>query len=205
VEPGLERFSHVVVTEWFDGRFIFKELDFGLGAENDVQLAYEERAESVDHIADVAPALDLAFRWETRRRRQAEERRRRVEEERRRREEAERVRLAAEEQHREYVRRVAERAGSFEERARRALLLMNAELLDWRESRNRGEMVVTYRFRQQRFQCTCEVDSLAIIDAGVCLNDGGESGDRRFTLESLPAVIAWIIDDHGGLYRTRHV
>lgn len=205
LEDGLPRFSRVVVTEWFDGHFIFKELGFGFGPEDDVQCAYEDRLESVDQIPEVAPALDLAFRWETLRRNQAEERRRQIEEERQRREAAELARIRAEEQQREYLRRLAERTGSFEERARRALAIMGAELLDWRESGNRGEMVVSYRFRNQRFQCTCELESLAIIDAGVCLDEGGEQGDRRFTLESLPAVVAWIIDDHGGLYRTRHV
>lgn len=205
VEIGLPRFSKVTVVRWWDWQHVYVGQEFGLGVEDDVQMAYEDELSSLDGIKGVTPALDLAFRWESLRRAQARERRRQIEEERRAREEELRrvmARAAAEERRRLEQERLRELYGDFEGRARTALGMMGATILDWSEGRN-NEATVTYRFRNQRFQCVCDMASLAIVDAGVCLEGSGESGDRRFTLQSLPAVIAWIIDDHGGLYRTR--
>jgi hypothetical protein len=83
-------------------------------------------------------------------------------------------------------------AKDFESAAREALRVSGAELLDVRQSANKGEMVVQYRFEKRRFECVVQKNTLRVIDAGVCLTDHNtnEKGDTFFTLESLPGVIA---------------
>ena len=82
-------------------------------------------------------------------------------------------------------------AVDFEEAARAALSVADAELLDHRDSARRGEKVITYRLDGRRYECVCDARTLNILDAGVCLNDyrTGQKGDTWFTLESLPGVI----------------
>jgi hypothetical protein len=92
----------------------------------------------------------------------------------------------------------------FEAAARAALAVTGAELLEERPGFQRGEHVVRFRFRRQRFECVCD-EALRIVDSGICLVDHatGERGDTRFTLESLPAVIGQAMDE-GRLVRFRH-
>jgi hypothetical protein len=208
-ELGLPRFSRIKAIVYEDDTHIYIQQEFPLGPEGAVQTAYEDRKDSVLDIPDVTPALDLAFRLETWQRAEAEEQRRLLAE--RLRKEAEELALAE--------RRAAlqEQIGTGEGRralakvdfgaaATAALAVAGAQLLDHRLSRNKGETVVDFRFRRQRFQCVVETDSLRIVDAGICLiNHGtGERGDNYFTLESLPAVIGQAIDE-GRLVLFRHV
>ena len=89
--------------------------------------------------------------------------------------------------------------------ARIALAISGAELLDHREGVHQGEMTIQYRFRNRRLECVCHRDTLRIIDAGVCLTDHrGETGDARFTLESLPPVIGQAMDERRLVIR-RHI
>lgn len=192
VEPGLERFTRAKVFRDRSGRLVFWEQLWPRGPEMAVQAAFQDRQESVLNIPEVTPALDLAFRWESQQRIRAEERAR----------ELERLRLEEEaRQEREAkLKEAMESLGTgagrrnlaqydFEAAARAALAISGAELLDTRESYNRGEMVVQYRYKHRRLECTCD-RNLRIIDAGVCLDDHhGTKGDTFFTLESLPAVI----------------
>src|SRR5690606_1210123 len=82
--------------------------------------------------------------------------------------------------------------GNEHEMARRVLAAAGAELLDWTQGRAANQAVVTFRFLGRRFRSVVRVPGLRIVEAGICLTDSrsGERGDDRFTLASLPAVIA---------------
>lgn len=208
VEPGLDRFTRATAVRWADGKLIYLRQEFPQGAEAEVQAAYQDRKDSVADIPNVTPALDLVFRWESYQRKQAEEYRRQLEIKRA---EEEKLRQA-EERRQEAMKNMGTALGrrvlaehDFEAAARAALALSGAELLDARPSRNRGEMVVQYRFRHRRLECVVERATLRIVDAGVCLDDHrGTKGDRFFTLESLPGVILEAINRHK-LVVWRHV
>lgn len=112
LEPGFERFSRVL-TAVHDGRLVYLQPEFPLGPEPDVIAAFEDRKRTLDGIADVTPALHMAFRWQSfwrdeqeRREREEEERIRREEEAARRAEEARRRELEAQRE----AQRAAERA-----------------------------------------------------------------------------------------------
>lgn len=193
VEDGLEHFARAVAVRTTKGDWVYMRQEFPQGPEQAVIEAYQDRKSSVDDIPGVTPALDLAFRFITREREKAEERererkRRRIEEERKR---------EAEARFQEALRTVGSAVGrraiakhDFNTAARAALAITGAELLDARPSRNRGEMVVQYRFRNRRLECVVERDTFHVVDAGVCL----AGHDRLFTLESLPAVIDEALD-----------
>jgi hypothetical protein len=138
-----------------------------------------------------------------------EEEQRRREDEQRRREEQERHQLeraqAAEREHAAQQalerrrqleargrRRGNNRPDGSEQEARRVLAGAGAELLDWTRGRDASQAVVSFRFRGRRFRSVVRVPGLRIVEAGICLtdSDSGERGDDRFTLASLPAVIA---------------
>lgn len=188
MDPGIDRFTRITVGRSFeDGPLIFDCEEFPLGGEDLVRDSFLDRIETVDGIPGVVPALDAVFRIETWRRAEADKRR---EEERRRRE--------AEERRRKVMESLGDGASrrelaltDFAEAARAALLIGGAVYLDHRPARHPDEMVVRFRVAHQRFACTCDRRTLAIIDAGICLtdHDTGERGDTRFTLESLPSVI----------------
>lgn len=196
VEDGLDRFTRVKAGRVHEGGPLFYVgMEFPLGPEDEVTRAYQDRKASVSDVKGVVPALDAAFRMESWRRSEVE-RLRAEAEERRRKEEEERRK---EEQRQELVKQLGDGAGrramaavDFDAAARAALQVGGAEFLDSRQSRNRNEMVVTFRFRDRRFECTCDRHTLQIIDAGICLvnHATGEKGDTYFTLESFPAVIA---------------
>lgn len=190
VEPGLEPFTRAVVARVCD-RHVYVRTEFPEGPEAEVLAAYHDRREELDGITGVTPGLDLAFRFVAWRRYLAEE--------------GERIRAAeraAAVLQRAGVRRIGTATGrralarrDFDAAARAALAVSNAELLETRDLGN-GEVVVRYRFGARRLECVVERDTLRVVDSGVCLTDHwtGESGDRYFTLESLPAVIAEAMD-----------
>jgi hypothetical protein len=195
IEPGLDRFVRIVAGRSFEnGPLIYDSQEFPLGPEDEVLQAYFDEAKSVDHVSGVAPALDAAFRFESWHR---EEIRRRREEERKRREEEERKRQL-EARRQEIIETLGDAAGrrelaryDFAEAARAALAVGGAQYLDSRPSYNKGEMVVRYRMNGRGLECTCDAQTLRIIDSGCCLTNHatGEQTDTRFTLESLPGVI----------------
>jgi hypothetical protein len=162
--------------------------EFPLGPETEALMAFQDRRSDLNHVSGVTPALDLAFRWITHQRELAEERRRELERIRL----EEQKKLLKEEQLAEAMRDAGTAAGrrvlavrDFETAAREALRFSGSELLDVRDSYNKGEAVVQYRFRQRRLECVVEKKTLRIVDAGVCLadHDTGEKGDMYFTLE----------------------
>jgi len=161
-------------------------------------MAYQDRRQDVHNISGVTPALDLAFRWITVQRELSEERRRemariRAEEEAKRAEQ-ERLEQAMKDAGTAVGRRILA-VQDFEMAAQEALRVSGAELLDVRDSAQRGEKVVQYRFRERRLECVVDKKTLRIVDAGVCLDDhSGTKGDTFFTLESLPGVIGEAID-----------
>lgn len=195
VEPGLDRFVRIRAGRAADGgHLVYEGQEFPLGPEDEVLQAFLDRASSVDGIAGVVPALDGAFRIESWHRSEVERRRREAEE---RRERHEQLR-----QRNERRRELRERLGDgrgrrtmaqidFAEAAKAALAIGGAEYLDHRTGHVRSEMVVRFRLFGRRFECTCEANTLRIIDAGICLIDHAtdERGDGYFTLESLPGVI----------------
>lgn len=190
VDPGLDRFAHVSAVMDPDGRHIYGIELFPTGPEDEVQRAFVDREESVDHIKGVIPALDLAFRFAVKQRQVVEERRAEME---RRRQEEERLEQARQNMGTGLGRRTLA-ATDFEEAAKAALRVGGAELLDARPG-GRNEMVVQYRLENQRLECTADRDTLRIIDSGICLTDHHteECGDTYFTLESLPAVVSQAI------------
>lgn len=195
VEPGLERFARATVVEDREGNLVYMSQQFPIGPEAEVTKAFQDRAKDVDKIPGVTPALDLAFRFLSHDRAAKEKRR----EELRKLLEAEAKKRAEEERLEKLMKDAGTAVGrralattDFESAAREALRVSGAELLDCRQSRNKGEMVVQYRFQKRRLECTVERYSLRVLDAGVCLTDHatGKKGDHFFTLESLPGVIS---------------
>ena len=194
-DPGLERFSRVTAAYTRTNFLIFLRQEFPQGPEAEVTEAYEDRLASIDHIKGVTPALDLAFRWSSLQRVEAEaravERQRLIEEAARRKEANERMQEA--------LKNIGTGAGrralavhDFDAAAKAALALTGAVFLDARPDARPGCMVVKYRFMNQRLECVVHRATLGIIDAGFCLTDEstGEKGDTYFTLESLPTVVA---------------
>ena len=210
VEPGLDRFARVSAGRTHEGgSLVYARQEMPLGPEDDVLKSFLDQKESVDNIANVAPALDAAFRMEVYQRIEAQ--RRREELERQRREEEER--RVREERRQKLFEQLGNAQGrrdmakeDFGEAARAALAVGGAEYLDHRRSVRRNEMVVRYRMLRRRFECVCDAQSLRIIDAGICLIDHGtgERGDNYFTLESLPGVITQAHRE-GRLVVFRHV
>lgn len=208
-EPGLDRFARVRAGRWEDGRLVYIGQEFPLGPEAEVADAFLEKKPSVTDVKGITPALDLAFRFESWNR--AEQVRLREEAERLAREEAER--LAAAERRANLARQLGTGEGrrqmaavDFEAAARAALRVAGAEFLDARDTRVAGEAVVHFRYRNRKWECVVQKQTLRIVDSGICLvnHATGERGDVKFTLESLPAVIAEAIDTHK-LVVFRHV
>lgn len=202
IEEGLERFSRVRVGRFHQGGpLLYEGQEMPFGPEMEVLDTFLDEGESVDHVANVPPALDAAFRFETWRRKEAQKRR--EEEDKRRQEKAER--LAKEQRRQEMAERLGDGAGrremapvDFAAAARAALAIGGATYLDHRVIYRDHEMAVTFRMDGSRYQCTCDVNTLRVIDAGVCLTDecSGERGDSYFTLESLPGVIRQAIKEN---------
>jgi hypothetical protein len=189
VERGLERFARVTVGRAGTGSpLVFLGLAFPLGPEDEVLAAFLDDRDDLDHIRGVPPALDAVYRLERWRRADSLRRRREAEERRR----HERWRRAVIERLGDGALRRAVAAYDFVEAASAALAVGGAVLVDARPAYHGGEMVVRFRLDGRPFECTCEADTLRIVDAGICLVDHhtGERGDTRFTLESLPGVIA---------------
>lgn len=184
IEPG-DRFARVSASRaWERGPLIYVSPEIPVGPEPEVLDAYLNRLPSVAGIKGVSPALDAAFRLESRQREEVE--RRRAEVERQRQADVERRRAEG---------LVGTGAGrrelaltDFAAAAKAALRISGAEYLDHRVS-SRTEMAVTYRLGARRFRCICDSRTLRIVDAGICLKANGEVGDTKFTLESLPAVV----------------
>lgn len=203
VDPGLDRFTRAMVVYYEKTFYVFARMEFPIGPENEVLDAYLERQESVAHIKEVIPAMDLAFRFESQLRFRTEERRQLVEA---RREE----RLAEQERQRqrqELVRQIGTGEGrrqlarvDFPSAARAALQIGGAELLDTRQAYQRGEQVVQFRLGNQRFECQVEQNTLNVLDSGICLNNH----DKLFTLESLPGVITQAVRERR-LHITRRI
>jgi len=199
VEPGLDRFTRATAVRVGDA-LVFLRLEFPDGPEAEALAAYQNRKDTIGDLTGVTPALDLAFRWITIQREKAEERRREMERIRA----EEEAKRALEERRQQAMKDIGTAVGrrvmaevDFEAAARAALRLSGAELLDTRQSYNRNNMVVQYRFRGRRLECEVDKKTLRIVDAGVCLDDHrGEKGDTYFTLESLPAVIGQAMAEH---------
>jgi hypothetical protein len=203
VEEGLDRFARIAAGRVCDdGPLIYEGPDMPLGPEDDVLQAFLDRKGTVDAVSGVPPALDAAFRFESWQRSEAERRRR---EERERREREERRRRIMEQVGSAAGRRAMARE-DFGEAARAALAMGNAEYLDHRRAAGRNEMIVRFRMNRRRFECTCDAETLRIIDSGICLtsHDTGKQYDNYFTLESLPGVIE-DAERQGVLVVFRHV
>jgi len=192
VEPGLDRFTRATVACLPTGN-LFKQLEFPLGPEGDVQAAYLEAA-PINQIPNVTPALETAYRFCTRERQRQEERRQRVEQQRL---EQERARLR-EEQLAEARKTVGSSVGrrslaqhDIESAVRAALLLSRCDLLDVRTGYVHNEVVVRYRVDGRRLECVVDRESLRVLDAGICLHDSETDADGTadLSLESLPSVV----------------
>ena len=198
VEFGLERFSRALVALSEDKKLVFIRQEFPEGPEMEVTTAYQDRKDSVGNISGVTPALDLAFRFLSRERVQAEirevERLKRLEEEARQREKEEKLAEARKSMGSAIGRRELAKL-DFNAAAKAALAVSNAVFLDAVPSRRRNEMVVTYRYRNRRLECVVDKATLQIVDAGICLSDhNGVTGDTWLSLEALPGVLQEALD-----------
>lgn len=203
IEDGLDRFVRVSVGQFIDGgKLIYNNMEMPLGPEDAVINAFLDKKDSIDDIPGVTPGLDIAFKIETWRRNEAD-RIRREEQERR----------EAEERRQKLLKSVETGIGrrevakvDFGAAARAALSISGSEYLDHRQSSNHNEMVVRFRLDGQKFECTCNKNTLSIIDSGVCLTNErtGEKGDTWLTLESLPVTIRQAVREHR-LVVFRHV
>lgn len=190
IEEGLDRFQRITAGRFYEnGPLIFDHIEMPLGPEADVLDAFLNRQASLLNVKGVPPALEAAFRMECFQRDAREQRR--IELARLR--EREEQRLQQEEQRRVLFEKIGTGVGrrklaavDFVAAATAALAVGNAEYLDSRKTR--GEYVVKFRLENRRFECTCD-EQLRIIDSGICLQQGGERGDDRFTLESISSVI----------------
>lgn len=209
IEPGLDRFVRIVAGRFCEnGPLIYENLDMPIGPEEEVLNAFQDRKKTINNISGVIPALEAAFRIETWRREEAEKRRR---EEQERREIETRRQQIIETFGNSASRRELART-HFEDAARAALAVGGAVYLDHRQAYNKNEMVVRFRLNRSRYECTCDKDTLRIIDAGICLTAEystdefavGTKGDAWFTLESLPGVILQA-QKEGKLVVFRHV
>lgn len=216
IEPGLDRFVRISVGRTYENGFlVFKNQEMPIGLENDVFQAFLDGKQFIDNIKGITPALDVAFRMEvhhkieTERRRLDAIRKRQEEEERRNREEKRQqliTKLGDGISRREMAKI------DFAEAAKSALAIGGAVYLDSKQAYGRNEMVVRFRLNDRRFECTCDSNTLQIIDSGICLtaeyDDGpfeyGTKGDSFLTLESLPSVILEA-DRIGKLVIFRHV
>lgn len=132
LEPGLERFARVLCAV-HDERLVYLQPEFPLGPEPDVIQAFEDRVRTLDSIAEVTPALHMAFRWQSWWR-DEQDRQVREEEERIRREEQAQIRAEEAERRRIEEAREAER-----EAERQRVATQAAERRFQREQRrNRG-------------------------------------------------------------------
>ena len=207
LERGLDLFERITCAHYEGKFYVYLRQEFLVGPEIEMRDAYHERKEAISCIPGVTPAMNLAYQSEVDRRLRQERHR-------------ERLRLKREEEERQ--RALEEQLGAlrgligsgearrqlaqidFPEAAKAALAIGGAELLSARESYNEGEMVVQFRFRERRFECVCEKDTMRIIDSGICLQAGGVRGDTLLTLESLIPVIGEAIRTRR-LHIYRHV
>jgi hypothetical protein len=202
LEDGLERFSRIRAGRvYFQGPWWYVGLALPHEAEDAVREAYWEERTTLESIPGVSPALEVVFHRHTQARRELEEARAR--------ETARAEQEAREARQREFRRslesaegRRALAATDFGAAARAALAVGRGQYLDHRPG-PRGQWFVQYQVAGRRIECVC-TSSLSVIDAGICLTDEGtgESGDRELTLESLPAVVQYAIDEDR-LYITR--
>lgn len=191
---SLERFSRAIAART-PGGTVYCGQEFDLGPEQDVRRAYEDRV-GIEGVADVSPALEVAFTWSCFQRTRAEERVAQLERDRAARE----AKAAAERTAREMMARGGTAVGrralathDFDAACREALRVSGATLIGTRPYGH--DRIVKYRFRDQRLECVVD-HQLNILDAGVCLQDHrtGVKGDRWFTLESLPGVVGEAMD-----------
>lgn len=195
VDLEVDRFARVLCARTPEG-LVYCGLDFSAGPEGEVRDAYDDRADTVSMIPGVTPALDLAFRWATHYRADAERRRREAEER--------RAREAAERAERERIQELAQHTGTaqgrramvqvdFEQAARSALEISGAQYLSHRKVQ--GAWAVRYRFMAQRLECIVD-HNLWVIDAGICLTDHatGKRYDTELSLEALPGVVREALD-----------
>lgn len=190
----LERFSRIKAGRFsYKGSFVFVSQEMNIGPEIDVNEAFLSRKESIINIKCVSPALDAAFNLETWQRKEVERKRKellqKLEEEDKKRK-AEEARRKLREQQGSAAGRRQLALIDFGEAARSALKISDAEYLEHRPSYNRGEMLIRFRYLNQRFECICHAETLQIVDAGICLT--GASGfkhDKRLSLETLPLII----------------
>lgn len=201
IEPGLDKFVRISVGKFYENSpFIFNSIEMPLGPEDEVLSYFLDEKDSIDNIPNVNHVLDAAFRIEVWRKK--EEERIRKEEQERREQEERRNRLI--ENVSSSVDRRVTATENFAEAARAALLVGGAHYLEHRQVRN--EMVVRFRLNGRRYECTCNKNTLRIIDSGICLTDEytGEKYDDTLTLESLPPTIRQA-DEEGRLVVFRHV
>ena len=178
VELGLERFARATIVRDREGRLVYISQEFPQGPEEEVRRAFQDRQDNLAPIANVTPALSLAFRWIWHLREEQEELRREL------------ARIRAEEEAKreaqEKFDKAVKDAGSavgrrvlatqdFELAAKEALRVSGAELLDVRDSAQRGEKA----FDAERFvSCwPAKKHDHFLIPAGTCHCSGANANN----------------------------
>ncbi len=175
-DEDLPKFCPVAARKWFDGHILYESQEFETEVETKVREAFEEER-FIDEVKGVAPALAHAFVLESTQRELA-------------REEVERQKQAAE---------LARWQETLEGRICLALSHTGAELINWRRNGQR-QAVVRYRVAARRFECVIDMESLQIMDAGICLS----GTDQELNLSSLPSAVREAIES-GQLHVFRNV
>jgi len=181
-DEDLAKFVPVSGRQWFDGHILYYGQEFETEIEVKVREAFEEER-PIDELKGVTPALAHVFVLESTQRELAREAERRA------REEGERRRQAAE---------LARWQETLEGRISLALSHTGAELINWRRAGSQ-QAIVRYRVAGSRFECVIDVQSLQIMDAGICLS----GADEELNLSSLPSAVREAIES-GRLHVMRH-
>lgn len=180
LDEDLERFTPIIVREWFDGHLLLEQVDFETETDIAVREAYEDE-QPIATIKGVTPALANTYLFETTTRELAREAQRRREQQ---------IALAkiAEENALREAEYIAQQA-SLEGRIAIALAHSGAHLISWRRS-GRNQITVRYQVDHQRIECIIDAESLQVLDSGICL----EGADTALNLSSLPSAVQEAID-----------
>lgn len=179
----LPKFTPVSARKWFDGHLLYAGSEFETEVEPKVREAFEDER-SIDTLKGVTPALAQVFLLECTQRALAREAQQRA------RDEAERRQRAAE---------LARWQETLEGRISLALSHTGAQLISWRRNGAR-QVAVRYRLGSRRFECVVDMQSLQILDAGICLS----GTDEELNLSSLPSAVREAIES-GQLHVFRNV
>jgi hypothetical protein len=166
-------FTPVAARKWFDGHLLYEGQEFESDVESKVRDAFENE-QPIDGVKGVTPALAATFILHSTQRALAREAERRA---------------AAERERQAQAATLARWQETLEGRISLALSHTGAQLVNWRRN-GPQQAAVRYRLRGRRFECIIDIESLQILDAGICLS----GADEELNLSSLPSAVREAIE-----------